>query len=108
MGKISRAFAAAGATVMLSAAGIGMLGTAAHAATLSPTCDAFAVDGNGNKGALLAPGNTLPALSIPNVGAGAGPVIPNATFPVNTASTSVALPGSATVILGGNPLTVQV
>ncbi len=83
---------------------------AAHAAALTPTCDAFGVDANGNPTQPpLAQGNTLPPLDLPSLGSGVTHIPTGLTFPVNTPSgTPVALPDEATVKIAGNPVTVDV
>jgi LPXTG-motif cell wall-anchored protein len=84
-------------------------GTAAHATAVTPTCDSFAIDANGNPvQPPIATGNELAPLDIPNLGAGNVSVPTGTTFPVTTPSGSTSLPASATVKVGGNPATVSI
>jgi hypothetical protein len=76
---------------------------AAHATALTPTCDAFGVDANGNPTQPpLSQGNTLPPLDLPSLGSGITHIPTGLTFPVNTSSgTAVSLPTQSTVTIGG-------
>jgi len=81
---------------------------AAHAVSITPVCDAFGTDANGNPTQPpLSTGNPLPPLNVPSLGNGA-PVAPGTTLTVKTAGTSVTLPKTVTTTVGGNPLTVTV
>jgi len=97
------------AAVALSAAGVVVLAPGmAHAQAISPVCDAFATDTDGNPtGTALSTGNSLPPLNIPSLGQGAS-VTPGTAFTVNTAGTKVTLPAVFTTKVGTNDVTVGV
>jgi LPXTG-motif cell wall-anchored protein len=93
----------------LVCAGVAIAAPAAHAVALSPVCDAFSMDANGNpKQPPLATGNQLPPLDIPSLGGGGLHVSTGSTFPVVTGSTSATLPSQTTATIGGNPLALTI
>jgi LPXTG-motif cell wall-anchored protein len=89
--------------------GLVIAAPAAHAVALSPVCDAFNMDANGNpEPPAIATGNQLPPLNIPSLG-GTGLHVPTgSTFPVVTGSTSATLPSETTTKVGGNDVTLGI
>jgi len=81
---------------------------AAHAVLITPVCDAFGTDANGDPTQpALSTGNPLPGLNIPALGNGAT-VKPGTTFTVNTPGTAATLPKQVTTTVGGQSITVTV
>jgi LPXTG-motif cell wall-anchored protein len=90
----------AGAFVMATAG-------AAQAKSLTPLCDAFAADASGQPtGAPLATGQSLDPLNIPDLTH--ADVETGTAFEVVGNASSTTLPDSATVTIGGNPISVTV
>jgi LPXTG-motif cell wall-anchored protein len=97
------------AVAAMVCAGLAIAAPAAHAVAVSPVCDAFAMDANGNaKQPPVATGNQLPPLNIPSLG-GSGLHVPTgSTFPVVTGSTSATLPSETTTKVGNNNVTLTI